>query len=106
MNAKPLRPRPLALRPLAVLVLLGVLDGGAACRKNGATPGVAAVTVPANPRLLLRGIIPCLDATVARVDDLHAAGAPFGGSQLRTMLLARLNLPESTLQTVDTSKAI
>src|SRR4051794_4034460 len=94
-----------SVRPLPLLLLLGLL-AAAACAKNGVAPGVVQPAVPTNERLLLRGTVPCLDATVARVDQLHAAGAPFGGPELRTMLFARLALPERALQLLDTSKPI
>jgi hypothetical protein len=92
-------PRPARLFLLAVATALG-------CAHGGAAPDAAAGQPAPSPHLIARGIIPCLDATIARVDDLHAAGAPFGGAELRTMLLARLDLPESALQMIDTSQPI
>jgi hypothetical protein len=91
------------------LIACAAVLGG--CQKRGVGFGLnhPALT-PADAsrdRLVARVIVPSFERTSATVEHLRARGAlPFGAAELRTMLLARLSLPEQALELVDTGRPL
>jgi hypothetical protein len=89
------------------LALGGAVASG--CKKNGAGPGVRhpalTATDQSRDRLLITVVVPSLDRTFATVDGLQAKHAlPFGSQELRGMMFARLEIPESAAKLVDTAQ--
>jgi hypothetical protein len=93
--------------PLALFLLLLTAVG---CRK-GAGPGVRHPALTAadqtRPRLFLQAVVPSLERSLANIDTLRGRGAlPFGGEELRTMLLANLSLPPESADVIDPTQPL
>jgi hypothetical protein len=100
-------PRPCSSLRLAALFL--ALAGLPACGRQALGPGVNSPSLtPADSnrdRLVGHVLVPSLARTYATVDALRGQGAlPFGSSELRSMLAARLNIPVEVLDAVDTTQ--
>jgi hypothetical protein len=93
---------------MALLAITGI--GAAACNKNVANGLVhpALLAVDGNrDRLVGHLVLPHLDRTFATADTMKADGLlPFGGAELRQMLLARLKIEPAMLDLVDTTAPI
>jgi hypothetical protein len=100
----------LAAPALTWLIVIAGL-AAAACSKGGQAPGVvhpALLAVDVNrDRLLGEVVVPELDHTLGTADALKAEGLlPFGGAELRQMMLARLKIEPALLDLVDTNQPI
>jgi hypothetical protein len=96
----------IAFGPLSLLVL--VLAAGCS-HGNALTASHPALQAVDSNRDRLVGtlVVPHLDRTLATADALKADGLlPFGGAELRQMLLARLDLDPALLDLVDTQSPI
>ena len=107
MTPVSLRPGRLARAPLTCL-LVAILTAG--CNKNGPQELLhpALLAVDSNrDRLLGQVVVPHLDQTLATADALKAEGLlPFGGAELRQLLLARWKIEPALFDLVDTASPV
>ncbi len=103
-NTAPMSPRSLPLLPRILLFLaVGITIGG--CRPG--SPGKLTTWEKTRETLVAELLIPSFEGSVTKVDGLaRAAGAPFSGADLRTLLMNRANAPSEILELVDLSRPI
>ena len=102
-------PRPARFARFFLLLTATFTLVGSACRKSQPLALGPAFTAPDvnRVRVLARVLVPSLDRTFATVDALRTQGAlPFGSAELRSMIVARLSVPDEVMDLAHTGKPL